>query len=131
MNPSAWRSPSVCIEPLLTTVSVLPGSENDPLEAFKEEQLFIVFVMQHGGLDLESYQLRGYEEAQSILMQVCCPCCTQCKGIEGLDNPVAGSMSRCRLPTCIRYVDAGGHPDTLPLLHAACWTISRQPLGGQ
>ena len=93
MNPSAWCGTSICVEPLLTTASVLPGSENDPLEAFEEEQLFIVFVMQHGGMDLESYQLRGFEEAQSILMQVRCPCCMQCKGIEGLDNPVAGCVS--------------------------------------
>lgn len=83
-----------------------------------------MFVMQHGGTDLESYQLHGFEEAQSILMQVCCPCCMQCQGAEQLDTLAAGSISRCRSATCTKHVDAGGPSGALLLLGAACWTTS-------
>ena len=84
---------AVVLDPLQKNVFGLSGSENDPLEAFEEQQLFIMFVMQHGGTDLESHQLRGFEEAQSILMQVCCPCCMQCQGSKGLDTPIGRHLT--------------------------------------
>ena len=44
-------------------------SENDPVDAFPGDQLYVVFVFADGGADLEHFQLRSFREAQSILLQ--------------------------------------------------------------
>lgn len=46
------------------------GSENDPVDVFKDGQLFVVFVVANGGADLEHFEVHSYEEARSILLQV-------------------------------------------------------------
>lgn len=46
------------------------GSENDHPKDFPEKQCYVVFVLQHGGKDLESFVLLNYDEAQSLLVQV-------------------------------------------------------------
>ena len=46
------------------------GSENDPVDVFGPEQLFVVFVVADGGADLEHFEVHNYEEARSILLQV-------------------------------------------------------------
>lgn len=47
------------------------GSENDPVDDFASDQVYIVYVTADGGVDLEHLELRSYEEAVSILLQVC------------------------------------------------------------
>ncbi|KAL0051746.1 hypothetical protein WJX82_001400 [Trebouxia sp. C0006] len=47
----------------------LHESENDAVDAFPEDQLYVVFVFADGGADLERFELRSFEEAQSILLQ--------------------------------------------------------------
>ena len=44
-------------------------SENDPVDAFPDDQLYVVFVFADGGVDLEHFELRSFQEAQSILLQ--------------------------------------------------------------
>ncbi|GLT88464.1 hypothetical protein SLE2022_064890 [Rubroshorea leprosula] len=46
------------------------GSENDHPKEFPEKQCYTVFVLQHGGKDLESFVLENFNEARSLLMQV-------------------------------------------------------------
>ena len=46
------------------------GSENDPVDAFGDDQLFIVFVVANGGADLEHFEVHSFEEARSIILQV-------------------------------------------------------------
>ncbi|KAJ6928495.1 serine/threonine-protein kinase haspin [Populus alba x Populus x berolinensis] len=46
------------------------GSENDHPKEFPEKQCYVVFVLQHGGKDLESFVLLNFDEAQSLLVQV-------------------------------------------------------------
>ena len=46
------------------------GSENDPVDMFGPEQLFVVFVVANGGADLEHFEVHSYEEARSIIVQV-------------------------------------------------------------
>ncbi len=48
----------------------LHESENDAVDAFPGDQLYVVFVFADGGADLERFELRSFEEAQSILLQV-------------------------------------------------------------
>lgn len=48
----------------------LHESENDAVDAFPEDQLYVVFVFADGGADLEHFELRSFEEAQSVLLQV-------------------------------------------------------------
>lgn len=45
-------------------------SENDPVDCFPEDQLFVVFVVANGGTDLEKFVPRSHNEAASILVQV-------------------------------------------------------------
>ncbi|QDZ24087.1 hypothetical protein A3770_12p66050 [Chloropicon primus] len=45
-------------------------SENDHVGTFLEDQLYIVFVYNDGGEDLESFRFRSFEEIRSMLMQV-------------------------------------------------------------
>ncbi|XP_021830465.1 serine/threonine-protein kinase haspin homolog [Prunus avium] len=46
------------------------GSENDHPKAFPDNQCYVVFVLEHGGKDLESFVLRNTDEARSLLVQV-------------------------------------------------------------
>ena len=46
------------------------GSENEPVDAFPGDQLYVVFVVADGGLDLERFEPRSFAEAKSILLQV-------------------------------------------------------------
>ena len=48
----------------------LHESENDAVDGFPGDQLYVVFVFADGGADLERFELRSFEEAQSILLQV-------------------------------------------------------------
>lgn len=50
------------------------GSENDPVDAFPADQLFVVFVVADGGADLEHFEVRSAAEARSILLQVGADC---------------------------------------------------------
>lgn len=52
-------------------------SENDAVDRFPEDQLYVVFVFADGGVDLEHFELRGYQEAQSILLQASNQSCNQ------------------------------------------------------
>ncbi|GMJ11734.1 Haspin-related gene [Hibiscus trionum] len=45
-------------------------SENDHPKEFPEKQLYLVYVLQHGGKDLESFVLENFDEARSLLVQV-------------------------------------------------------------
>ncbi|KAJ8752288.1 hypothetical protein K2173_003924 [Erythroxylum novogranatense] len=46
------------------------GSENDHPKEFPAKQCYVVFVLQHGGKDLESFVLLNFDEARSLLVQV-------------------------------------------------------------
>ncbi|KAL3689692.1 hypothetical protein R1sor_016001 [Riccia sorocarpa] len=46
------------------------ASDNDHPMIFPEKQLYVVFVLADGGIDLESFVLSSYSEARSILFQV-------------------------------------------------------------
>ncbi|XP_059438923.1 serine/threonine-protein kinase haspin homolog [Corylus avellana] len=46
------------------------GSENDHPKGFPEKQCYVVFVLGHGGKDLESFVLLNFDEARSLLVQV-------------------------------------------------------------
>ncbi|GMH13119.1 hypothetical protein Nepgr_014960 [Nepenthes gracilis] len=46
------------------------GSENDHPKQFPEKQCYVVFVLEHGGTDLESFVLLDFNEARSLLAQV-------------------------------------------------------------
>ncbi|KAF6154952.1 hypothetical protein GIB67_018389 [Kingdonia uniflora] len=46
------------------------GSENDHPIEFPNKQVYVVFVLAHGGKDLESFVLLNFDEARSILIQV-------------------------------------------------------------
>jgi serine/threonine-protein kinase haspin len=45
-------------------------SENDAIGNLPDQQLYAVFAMANCGRDLESYQLQGYEQVRSLLLQV-------------------------------------------------------------
>eukprot|EP00775_Hariotina_reticulata_P005959 gene5959-6198_t len=45
-------------------------SENDPVDGLPKDQLFACFVMSNCGWDLESYQLRDFDQARSMMLQV-------------------------------------------------------------
>ncbi|KAJ0980008.1 hypothetical protein J5N97_015482 [Dioscorea zingiberensis] len=46
------------------------GSENDHPKEFSEDQCYLVFILAHGGKDLESFVLLNFDEARSLLVQV-------------------------------------------------------------
>lgn len=46
------------------------GSENERPEFYEESQLFAVIMLEMGGRDLEHFELRGWEEANSVFWQV-------------------------------------------------------------
>ena len=62
----------------------LHESENDAVDAFPEDQLYVVFVFADGGADLERFELRSFEEAQSILLQVWANANSLCVCMESL-----------------------------------------------
>jgi len=45
-------------------------SENDDPGMFPADQLYVVFIVADGGFDLESFELRGFAECRSLLLQV-------------------------------------------------------------
>jgi len=45
------------------------GTENDFPGELAEQQLYAVFVLEHGGSDLESFELRSGAEARALLLQ--------------------------------------------------------------
>ncbi|XP_010544136.1 PREDICTED: serine/threonine-protein kinase haspin homolog [Tarenaya hassleriana] len=45
------------------------GSENDHPD-FPEKQCYVMFVLEHGGKDLENFVLLNFDEARSLLVQV-------------------------------------------------------------
>ena len=45
-------------------------SENDRPSEFTDDQLYIAFAFENGGEDLEGFDIQGYEEACSLLLQV-------------------------------------------------------------
>lgn len=45
------------------------GSENDHPD-FPEKQCYVMFVLEHGGKDLEGFVLLNFDEARSLLVQV-------------------------------------------------------------
>ncbi len=49
------------------------GSENDPVDNFPANQLYVVYAIANGGTDLEKFELRSFTEARSILLQVSHP----------------------------------------------------------
>lgn len=46
------------------------GTDNDHPEIFGDEQLYIVFELEYGGRDLESYEFFNAEQSHSIFIQV-------------------------------------------------------------
>lgn len=48
----------------------LYASENEPVDGYGEDQLYVVFVVANGGIDLEAFKPRSFDEIKSILMQV-------------------------------------------------------------
>ena len=46
------------------------GSENEPVDCFGAYQLYVMFVVADGGSDLEHFDMRTFEEARSVLLQV-------------------------------------------------------------
>lgn len=45
-------------------------SENDPIAGLPHHQLYAVFAMANCGKDLEVYQLQGFDQARSMMLQV-------------------------------------------------------------
>ncbi|EXB57536.1 hypothetical protein L484_022641 [Morus notabilis] len=45
-------------------------SENDHPKEFPDTQCYVVFVLEHGGRDLESFVLLNFDEARTLLVQV-------------------------------------------------------------
>ncbi|KAK9928650.1 hypothetical protein M0R45_025774 [Rubus argutus] len=48
----------------------LQFEENDHPEAFSANQLYVLFILEHGGEDLESFVLLNFDEARSLVVQV-------------------------------------------------------------
>ena len=44
-------------------------SENEPVDGYGDDQLYVVFVVGNGGTDLEGFSPRSFEEMKSILLQ--------------------------------------------------------------
>lgn len=49
-------------------------SENDPVDSFPPNQLYIIFVIENGGQDLSTFDLRNFNEAKSVLLQTALAC---------------------------------------------------------
>ena len=103
------------------------GSENDPVDMFGNDQLFVVFVVANGGADLEHFEVHSYEEARSIILQVPTNC-PKCKSntnwylaphfhyleFYAVDNPLSifiivadWSILRCQLNERLHYLSMG------------------------
>ncbi len=48
----------------------LHRSENDPVDRYGASQMYAIFVQSNGGIDLESFKPRNFDEVKSILLQV-------------------------------------------------------------
>ena len=48
----------------------LHTSENDPVGELPSQQMYAAFLVADGGADLETFEVRSFEEARSILLQV-------------------------------------------------------------
>lgn len=48
----------------------LHRSENDPVDSYGASQMYAIFVQSNGGVDLESFKPRNFDEVKSILLQV-------------------------------------------------------------
>ncbi|CAG8794748.1 26454_t:CDS:2, partial [Racocetra persica] len=46
------------------------NSENDRPDYFDAKQLYVIFVVEHGGISLEDFKLKNWEQAWSLLIQV-------------------------------------------------------------
>ncbi|CAG8620482.1 545_t:CDS:2, partial [Dentiscutata heterogama] len=46
------------------------NSENDRPDYFDVKQLYVIFVVEHGGISLEDFKLKNWEQAWSLLTQV-------------------------------------------------------------
>ncbi|KAF0432447.1 Serine/threonine-protein kinase haspin [Gigaspora margarita] len=46
------------------------NSENDRPDYFDAKQLYVIFVVEHGGISLEDFKLKNWEQAWSLLTQV-------------------------------------------------------------
>ena len=46
------------------------GSENDSVDTFGNDQMYVVFVVSNGGIDLEHFEPQSFDEIRSIMMQV-------------------------------------------------------------
>lgn len=44
-------------------------SENEPVDGYGDNQLYVVFVVGNGGIDLEGFKPRSFDEIKSILLQ--------------------------------------------------------------
>lgn len=77
-------------------------SENDPVDAFPDDQLYVVFVFADGGVDLEHFELRSFQEAQSVLLQAS----TLDYGCLGMRLQVPGCAWQCEhsKARCCRHV---------------------------
>lgn len=69
-------------------------SENDPVDAFPDDQLYVVFVFADGGVDLEHFELRNFHEAQSVLLQASYRggWVSIRSGVQGVRRPILFSM---------------------------------------
>ena len=85
------------------------ASENDPVDAFPGDQLYVVFVVADGGADLEHFELRSFAEAQSILLQVTLTmCCDQrvghaCPGDQLIVIAIGADLKHFELQHLQRY----------------------------
>lgn len=62
------------------------GSENDPVNSFPEDQLYVIYIVADGGSDLEKFEPRSFSEACSILLQVCSLSVSRTwNGVQGTD----------------------------------------------
>ncbi|CAG8606699.1 70_t:CDS:2 [Cetraspora pellucida] len=46
------------------------NSENDRPDYFDVKQLYVIFIVEHGGISLEDFKLKNWEQAWSLLTQV-------------------------------------------------------------
>ena len=55
---------------IISLLSRLFGfSQNEAVDFFGGDQLYVVFVVADGGADLEHFEVRSFQEARSLLLQ--------------------------------------------------------------
>lgn len=93
-------------------------SENDPIAKHPKDQLYAVFAMADCGRDLEGYQLRGFDQARSMMLQVrLLPVNISCVSVWSLTSKGWGNCSHLQ-PSCKTMVScswprrSGLHSDT-------------------